>query len=97
VIWVGLRGDLPAVESLQAQVEAVATRLGWVPESRPFQPHLTLGRVVNPRSHLGDSIALLDMSEHQETIPHTRVALVRSHLGPAGARYEDLAIWELGS
>lgn len=45
VVWAGLDGDLAALARLQAAVLAATAPLGFVPEERPFRPHLTLGRV----------------------------------------------------
>ncbi len=45
VIWCGLDGDVPALESLQRKVETACVDAGFPPEDRPYQPHLTLGRV----------------------------------------------------
>lgn len=44
VIWVGLDAP-PAIASLQRGVESAMERLGYPPETRPFSPHLTIGRV----------------------------------------------------
>jgi 2'-5' RNA ligase len=45
VIWCGLEGDIPRLESLQQKVERACLEAGFAPEERSFQPHLTLGRV----------------------------------------------------
>jgi 2'-5' RNA ligase len=44
VIWIGLSAP-PTLGSLQNAVDAGAARLGYEPETRPFSPHLTIGRV----------------------------------------------------
>jgi 2'-5' RNA ligase len=44
VLWIGLEAP-PALTALARGVEAVAARLGYLPETRPFSPHLTVGRV----------------------------------------------------
>lgn len=44
VIWVGIHAPAD-LASLQKNIEAGATRLGYEKEERPFSPHLTLGRV----------------------------------------------------
>lgn len=45
VIWVGLAGAVAALRDLQRAVLAATAPLGFVPEERPFSPHLTLGRL----------------------------------------------------
>lgn len=44
IIWAGLAGDLDHLATLQRAVTAATRLLGFVPEDRPFAPHLTLGR-----------------------------------------------------
>jgi 2'-5' RNA ligase len=44
VLWAGLAGDLAALGDLQRAVTDATRPLGFVPEERPFAPHLTLGR-----------------------------------------------------
>ncbi|MBX0327295.1 RNA 2',3'-cyclic phosphodiesterase [Oscillochloris sp. ZM17-4] len=44
VIWAGLAGDLGALGALQRAVTDATAPLGFIPEDRPFAPHLTLGR-----------------------------------------------------
>jgi 2'-5' RNA ligase len=45
VIWVGLGGDCAALAQLQREVVAGTAPLGFSADSRPFHPHLTLGRL----------------------------------------------------
>jgi 2'-5' RNA ligase len=45
VVWAGVSGDLAPLQQLQAAVEDEASKLGFKPEGRAYQPHLTLGRV----------------------------------------------------
>lgn len=43
-LWLGV-ARTPELASLQARVEALVVDLGFPPEPRPFQPHLTLARL----------------------------------------------------
>jgi RNA 2',3'-cyclic 3'-phosphodiesterase len=102
VLWVGLREEGQALAHLHAAVEAATEALGWERERRPFQPHLTLGRSKEPpggrTAELAPELAraLQDAGNLGGAVQsQPRLALVRSHLGPGGARYEDLAAWEL--
>ena len=47
VLWIGVAA--PAVGSLAAAVDLACTAEGFAPETRPFHPHLTLGRVRQAR------------------------------------------------
>jgi len=49
VIWVGLEGDNRPLLALKQALDAALVPLGWAAETRPFQAHLTLGRVKDAR------------------------------------------------
>lgn len=93
VIWVGIQAPA-ALESLQRGIEAVATRLGYVSEERPFSPHLTIGRIRQNlsateqqriRSALdGIEVGVLGRADVEA------VHLYKSDLRPDGAVYTRL-------
>jgi RNA 2',3'-cyclic 3'-phosphodiesterase len=102
VLWVGLREEGDRLKPLQAAVEAAVRPLGWEPEARPFQPHLTLGRVREDergRSRQLDPSLLEALAAPADptgaVTVQDRAALIRSRLSPAGARYEDVRVWKL--
>ena len=99
VLWIGLRESGQHLPPLAEAVESAMNGLGWPKEKRAFQPHVTLGRVrdqARPNA-ARDLAAKLDTVSVPETaeIPHTRLALMQSHLGPAGARYAEVGLWRL--
>ncbi|MCA9932045.1 MAG: RNA 2',3'-cyclic phosphodiesterase, partial [Anaerolineales bacterium] len=53
VVWVGLQGDTEALAALKKGVDAALVPLGWEAETRPFQAHLTVGRVKDARQLAG--------------------------------------------
>ena len=91
VLWVGLRQGCAALTDLAAKLEATLADQGFPPESRPFTPHLTLGRLRYPlplkmihkfnaeEEHFLTSIALAD-----------GVTLYQSLLSRQGASYKTL-------
>jgi len=70
--------------------ERAAREVGFEPESRPFRPHLTLGRWRDrcPRPAL--PVAELGPARLES------LALFRSETAPAGAVYTPLARFRLG-
>lgn len=44
VLWAGVAGDRTALEALHRRVVAATGPLGFVPENRPYSPHITLAR-----------------------------------------------------
>lgn len=45
VIWVGVSGEADRAVALHGALSETLAQAGWEQEGRPFQPHLTLGRV----------------------------------------------------
>ncbi len=87
VLAVGLDDRDSALERVQSVLSAALERGGWYrPEPRPFLPHVTIARVRR-----GGRVPR-DPPEGVPPIPFdgTNVALYRSHLDGAGARYEAL-------
>src|SRR5262245_42388623 len=100
VLWVGIDETGTALGAIVGAVEEAMAGLGWEREGRAFQPHLTLGRVrenAPPGASGGPGPAFVAARlPPAEALRHSRVALMQSHLGPGGARYESLRIWDLG-
>jgi RNA 2',3'-cyclic 3'-phosphodiesterase len=97
VVWVGLRGNVEALASLQKQIETATAQ--WAePEERDFTPHLTLGRVKEARRKDLDAIsrfvnANVDKSFGEWTVE--QVDLMQSVLSPDGPTYHCLCSFPL--
>jgi 2'-5' RNA ligase len=99
VIWAGIQ-DQPLNQSklgkLVEQVETWMASAGFPHEKRAFAPHLTLARLPERlEPALRQRIAEVTAGFSPEAQPFTvdTVSLMRSHLGPGGARYERLAAY----
>jgi 2'-5' RNA ligase len=44
ILWAGVDGGLPALQSLQQQIVKQLTPIGFSQENRPYRPHVTLAR-----------------------------------------------------
>jgi RNA 2',3'-cyclic 3'-phosphodiesterase len=87
VLTVALRADA-GLSALQADLTtALARAIGYEPETRPFRPHVTVGRVA--RGTRVDARGALTPPQLSFAAP--ALTLYRSHTGPGGARYEALA------
>jgi len=95
VVWAGLHGE---VEPLAGLVQALGARLaplGFAPEERPFSPHLTVARSRDGAPGLAGALAALRDAE-LGSWRAGELVLFRSHLSPAGPRYEPLLRAPLG-
>lgn len=75
----------PALVELVTGLRAALAAAGFTPDSRPFQPHVTLARKVR--------FARRDTVEPPLRWPAAGFALVRSLGDPAGSRYEPVQWW----
>ena len=95
VLWVGVDGDLKPLRLLQAGIEDALTAIGFSPERRGFNPHLTIGRMHHrasrsDRSRAATALSSLDLPEDQP-IAVNAISLMKSTLRPDGAIYERIA------
>lgn len=81
--------DVHGLGPLASAVTAATAALGRPPEERPFHGHVTLARASRPGGADLRSLAGASIEPHR--FPVRSVAVVCSHLGRAGARYETLA------
>jgi len=96
VIWAGLSGDTEELARLADQIDVACGPLGYGRGLRPFAPHLTLARVPEGATLDRAALTRLLSSVKLGGAPPFNVQLVslmRSNLGPGGARYERLAAW----
>jgi 2'-5' RNA ligase len=92
VVWLGMTGER-ALQALARDIDQALSALGIPREARPFQPHLTLGRVKSELS-AAEAAALEKAagSRHgARSFAVQTVDLMRSELGPGGSRYTVMA------
>lgn len=95
VIWAGA-ADGPGFAELAADVDRALVVLGFPPEERGFTPHVTLGRVREPRRDPALASALTAGATRPfGMLRVARVSLMRSDLSPRGPRYTELQGWAL--
>ncbi|MDO9533296.1 MAG: RNA 2',3'-cyclic phosphodiesterase, partial [Deltaproteobacteria bacterium] len=97
VVWLGLGGDLVPLTQLFYRLEKAFAALGYPPEGRAFNPHLTLGRVKSPENR--DKLArLLAKMPPLDWPPFTvkELILFQSVLSPQGSKYTPLKVIPLG-
>ena len=95
VAWVGIGGEVDKLGQLQQRIESNLAPLGFVPESRPFTPHLTLARLrdqasLDERQRFGQLIASTKF-EAVYTIDVDAINLMRSQLTREGAIYSRIS------
>jgi 2'-5' RNA ligase len=92
VLWAGV--SAPPLAALAQEVDAACVRHGFPAETRPFHPHVTLGRVRDGRGGIGaEARRILDTAAGglHGRAPVDDIVLFESQLGPRGARYTPVA------
>jgi RNA 2',3'-cyclic 3'-phosphodiesterase len=95
IVWIGVAPD-PALMALYRDLEPALSRLGYPRETRPFRPHITVGRVSGSAARMPDLERLGGLVTFTATIPVATVDLMQSHPGAKGSRYETLLSRTLG-
>ena len=101
VVWVGVGGESGTITRLAEQIDGACASLGFSPETRPFSPHLTIGRVkrdVRPvdQQFVGEMVANNPMGDLGECRVE-RVSIMQSDLRPTGSVYTRLYAIELAT
>jgi 2'-5' RNA ligase len=97
-IWLGLAAGRDGLVAIHDALRSRLTPLGFMPEKRPYSPHLTIARVKEVGTR--DSALLRRiLQETRDDIGGcdvTHATLFRSRTSPAGAQYEPLLRIPLG-
>ncbi|GAA0136693.1 RNA 2',3'-cyclic phosphodiesterase [Paenibacillus sp. YSY-4.3] len=56
VLWSGIEGDIAALRALHSRVITANAKLGYVPEERPYAPHITLARKFSESEKLREPL-----------------------------------------
>ena len=92
VLWLGVGGEIGKLAVLQGNLEAGLDDAGFSRETRPFAPHLTLGRARDSRNGIADAREAIARLEGRISGSFTAggVTLYKSDLRPEGAVYTKL-------
>ncbi len=103
IIWTGVDGDMEPLLQLHRHLgEQLKAAINFSPETRPYSPHLTIGRVKNgiAARHLRQLSEALEQEQtqvgHLARLKVSEVSLMKSELKPAGAVYTRLYHGQLG-
>ena len=91
VVWAGADEPTGALAALHKRLERELRNLGFERERRAFSPHLTLGRVKDPRTCTRLRTLVTDGADEAfGTQTVTALVLFQSVLSPHGATYTPL-------
>lgn len=95
VLWVGINKPEP-LTNLYQDIEDSLIDLGFSKEKREFSPHVTIGRVKNPKNI---TPVIKTLNEYRDKVfgiaTITDFFLMKSILLPLGAKYSKLSTFKL--
>lgn len=99
VIWAGVSGQIEALATLASEIDGALAPLGFSPETRAYNPHLTLARVrddVPPdeRRRIYEIVARTAAPAPVSFVA-TAISLMESKLQRGGAVYRRVASFPL--
>ena len=91
VVWLGLLDSQRILAPLQKELDDQFERIGFQREDRPFQPHLTLGRVTSSRGR-DDLVGTMEKYKEEDfgEFQVEGLILFKSELRPAGPIYTPM-------
>jgi 2'-5' RNA ligase len=94
VLWIGLKGEVTKLITLQQSLDGELAKLGFSEETRAYQPHLTLARFGNKvtrteRQRVGDLVSGIVL-ENNFDIKVDTIYFIKSQLTPNGPIYDQL-------
>ncbi len=99
VVAVEMGGDVERLAELQADVAKVAAGLAEHKETKPFLPHVTIGRskreAPGPPKVLGEAVRRVRLQPTGAWRVES-FSLIQSHLETGGPRYETIREYRLG-
>jgi 2'-5' RNA ligase len=97
IIWAGVAGGVTPLVELQDGIVVTALAAGLKPDTKPFKPHFTIGRVRSNRN-AATLIRAIETSKDKSfgTLFVKRVVLMRSELSAQGPEYSLLQEAVLG-
>ncbi len=95
VVWLGLGGDMLPLTQFFHRLEKAFAALDYPPETRAFNPHLTLGRVRSPEGRIQLSRAIEKLVVDWPPFVVKEIILFQSVLSPKGSTYTPLEVIKL--
>ena len=96
VVWVGMTKGAQEMISLADRVDAEMAKIGFERETRPFSPHITLGRVKLPEN-LDKLSELIERHQNREvgSFGVEQVTIMKSDLRITGPIYTAISNFQL--
>lgn len=96
VLWIGINDFSGKLSELQARLEDESASAGFVRDSRPFHPHLTVARLRHARHARTLAAAHRELEFEPAEIAIAELLVIRSELSSEGSKYTIVSRHALG-
>ncbi len=97
VIWAGIENSDGRLRSLHEGIDGAMEQLGFERERRPYQGHITLGRVRSGRN-VGKLLEMMEtITFESQPVTIRSIEVIKSELNPDGSVYTILKAISLGA
>lgn len=97
IAWLGLDGKLDDLADMAQAIDQASVNAGFKQERRPFQAHITLGRLRERDDQPGDFARTISrITVPRVDVPIDYIQLIRSTLGSGGPTYSVIGEWRIG-
>jgi 2'-5' RNA ligase len=97
VLWIGINDFSGELGKLHSRLENESSNAGFAGDDRPFQPHLTLARLRQPRYARTLVAAHRELDFYPAEIAVSELLVIRSELSSEGSRYTVISRHPLNS
>ena len=96
ILWIGLEDQSGAVAPLHEEIEGACVSLGFKREDKQFRPHITIGRIRDPRGAVELARSHLETEIEPVGFEVADVVIYESKLHSTGSVYSVVARAQLG-
>lgn len=96
VLWIGVNDLSGKLGELQARLEEESAQAGFKKDDRPFQPHLTVARLRQPRHARTLAAKHKQMEFEPAEIALSELLVIKSELSGKGSKYTVVSRHPLG-
>ena len=97
VLWIGTAPWDTKMAEFKLKLDQELKQMGYQLDKRPFQPHITLGRVKSISRKSSFIHNFLSADVHEMDFEVTTVKWIKSILTPTGAEYEELKTFKFNA
>ncbi len=90
VLWLGIKGDVEELRKINSILESECEKIGFEKEKRNYRPHLTIGRIREPKKAFELAKAHLENKFEPVGFEVSEIVIYESELRPTGSVFQKI-------